>query len=151
MGNFSNSQILAAVLTKWAQPAIEEMTGGRLDNLPWVQMITNKVKSTGWVGQNWSFGREISPLLGGMTKTIVEPMIESYLSGIPDCSIPELAHSIVDKAIENGDLTLFDGNVVFEKEDLKELKCYLNWNLPRNSSPRYEVKEKGDDDKLNNR
>ena len=92
MAVFSNSSILAAVLAKWAQPAIKQLAGERFDSLPWLNAISNKVKSTGWVPQNWSLGKEIAPLLGGMTEVIVAPMIERYLQGLPDNSIPQMAH-----------------------------------------------------------
>ena len=144
MANYTNAQILAAVLTKWGQPAIEQLTSGRLDNLPWMQAITNKVRSTGWVSQSWSLGRELAPMMGSMTEAIVTPMIERYLSSMPDGSIPVIAHKFVDAAIENDGLTLFDGNVTFDKDDLTELKHYLEWNLPLGESPSYEVKTSGD-------
>ena len=101
------------------------------------------MKSTGWVSQNWSLGKEIAPLLGEMTEAIVAPMIERYLQGLPDNAVPQVAHTFVDNAIKNGGLILFDGNVVFEVEDLKELKGYLNWNLPLDKSSVYEVKVNG--------
>lgn len=145
MAVFSNSSILAAVLAKWAQPAIKQLTSERLDSLPWLNAISAKVKSIGWVPQNWSLGKEIAPLLGGMSEAIVAPMIERYIQSLPDNSVPQVAHTFVDNAIKNGGLELFDGNVVFEVEDLKELKSYLNWNLPIDKSSVYEVKE-GDDD-----
>ena len=144
MANYTNAQILAAVLTKWGQPAIEQLTSGRLDNLTWMQAITNKVRSTGWVSQSWSLGRELAPMMGSMTEAIVTPMIERYLSSMPDGSIPVIAHKFVDAAIENDGLTLFDGNVTFDKDDLTELKHYLEWNLPLSASPAYEVKTSGD-------
>lgn len=144
MANYTNAQILAAVLTKWGQPAIEQLTSGRLDNLPWMQAIANKVRSTGWVTPNWSLGRELSPVINSMTEAIVTPMIESYLSTMPDKSIPNIAHKFVDVAIENDGLSLFDGNVTFDKDDLMELKHYLEWNLPLDESPVYEVKTSGD-------
>lgn len=144
MANYTNAQILAAVLTKWGQPAIEQLTSGRLDNLPWMQAITNKVRSTGWVSQSWSLGRELAPMVGSMTEAIVTPMIERYLSSMSDSSIPVIAHKFVDAAIENDGLTLFDGNVTFDKDDLTELKHYLEWNLPLDASPVYEVKTSGD-------
>ena len=145
MAVFSNSSILAAVLAKWAQPAIKQLTSERFDSLPWINAISAKVKSIGWVPQNWSLGKEIAPLLGGMSEAIVAPMIERYIQSLPDNSVPQVAHTFVDNAIKNGGLELFDGNVVFEVEDLKELKSYLNWNLPIDKSSVYEVKE-GDDD-----
>ena len=144
MAKYTNAQILAAVLTKWGQPAIQQLTSGRLDNLPWMQAITNKVRSTGWVSPNWSLGRELAPIMGSMTEAIVTPMIERYFSAMPDESIPNIAHKFVNAAIENNGLSLFDGNVTFDKDDLVELKNYLEWNMPLGASPTYEVKTSGD-------
>lgn len=140
MANFSNRQILAAVLNKWAQPAIQQLTSGRLDNLPMLAALSNKLRSTGWVSPQWSLGREIAPLLGGVAGSLVEPMIAQYLQQLPDESLPHMAHSIVDEAIKHGNLSLMEGNVVFELEDLKELKRYLEYNLPLTAVEHYEVR-----------
>ena len=143
---YTNAQILAAVLAKWGQPAIEQLTSGKLDNLPWMQAVSNKVRSMGWVSPNWSLGKELSPLMSFITEALIVPVIERYLQGMPDASLPSIAHSLVDAALVNGSLSLFEGNVVFEKEDLDELKNYLNWNLPLGESPAYEVKTSGDNE-----
>ena len=143
---YTNAQILAAVLAKWGQPAIEQLTSGKLDNLPWMQAVSNKVRSMGWVSPNWSLGKELSPLMSSIPEALIVPVIERYLQGMPDSSLPSIAHSLVDAALVNGSLSLFEGNVVFEKEDLEELKNYLNWNLPLGESPVYEVKTSGDNE-----
>ena len=146
MGNYTNAQILAAVLAKWGQPAIEQLTSGKLDNLPWMQAVSNKVRSMGLVSPNWSLGQELSPLMSSITEALVVPIISRYLEGMPDESLPSVAHSLVDAALANGSLSLFEGSVVFEKEDLDELKNYLNWNLPLGEAPVYEVKTSGDNE-----
>lgn len=140
MANFSNRQILAAVLNKWAQPAIQQLTSGRLDSLPMLAALSNKLRSTGWVSPQWSLGRELSPLLGNIAGTLVEPMIMQYLQSLPDEALPQMAHSIVDEAIKHGSLSLMEGNVVFELEDLHELKRYLEYNLPLQAAEHYEVR-----------
>ena len=80
----------------------------------------------------------------GMTETLVAPIIEAYLKNFPDEALPQVAHKFVDAAIANNGLSLFDGNVVFDRDDLVELKHYLEWNLPVGASPDYEVKTSGD-------
>lgn len=127
---FSNAQKLAAVLNKWAQPAIQGLLGSRLGQLPFMANIDAKLRSTGWVSPMWSLYKEISPLIDGLSSSLVEPMLAKYLQGIPDDSIPELAHKIVEDAIKNGGLSLFEGKVEFEPEDLEELKTLLRYNLP---------------------
>jgi hypothetical protein len=47
-----------------------------------------------------------------------------------DASIPKMAHEIVDDALKNGELSLFEGKVVFEEADLRNLKRLLELNLP---------------------
>lgn len=134
-----NAKILSAVVNKWAQPAIQQLTSGRLDNLPLFATISNKIRSTGWVSPQWSLGRELSPLLGDAMGSIVEPMLHRYLQGIPDEALPKMAHGIVDNAIRQGGLSLMDGNVIFDLEDLRELKKLLEWNLPLASEEVYNV------------
>lgn len=127
---YSNAQKLAAVLNKWAQPAIQGLLGTRLGQLPFITNIDAKLRSTGWVSPMWSISKEISPLLDGLSSSLVEPMLARYLQGIPDEAIPELAHKVVEDAIRNGGLSLFEGKVEFETDDLEELRTLLRYNLP---------------------
>ena len=127
---YSNAQKLAAVLNKWAQPAIQGLLGTRLGRLPFIANIDAKLRSTGWVSPMWSISKEISPLLDGLSSSLVEPMLARYLQGIPDEAIPELAHKVVEDAIRNGGLSLFEGKVEFETDDLEELRTLLRYNLP---------------------
>ena len=89
---WSNRQILAAVLNKWLQPALQQMASTKLMQLPFLANIEAKVKSTGWVSPMWSMANEVAPLLGGVTTQLIEPMISQYLQGIPDQAIPKMAH-----------------------------------------------------------
>ena len=127
---YSNAQKLAAVLNKWAQPAIQGLLGTRLGQLPFIANIDAKLRSTGWVSPMWTISKEISPLLDGLSSSLVEPMLARYLQGIPDEAIPELAHKVVEDAIRNGGLSLFEGKVEFETDDLEELRTLLRYNLP---------------------
>lgn len=137
---FSNRQILAAVLNKWLQPALQQMASTKLMQLPFLSNIEAKVKSTGWVSPMWSMANEVAPLLGGVTTQLVEPMISQYLQGIPDQAIPKIAHQLVENAIKQGQLSLFEGNVVFELCDLEELQRLLKYNLPIKEEECYKVK-----------
>ena len=142
---FSNRQILAAVLNKWLQPALQQMAGAKLMQLPFLANIEAKVKSTGWVSPMWSMANEVAPLLGGVTAQVVEPMINQYLQGIPDEAIPKMTHQLVENAIKQGQLSLFEGNVVFELCDLEELQKLLKYNLPIKEEECYHVKLKEDE------
>jgi hypothetical protein len=126
----TNARILGAVLNKWAQPLVSTFVGANIQSVPFVQGLQNKVRSMGWVSPNWSIMTEISPLMESVTGNIIAPMIERYVSGMDDASIPKMAHEIVDDALKNGELSLFEGKVVFEEADLRNLKRLLELNLP---------------------
>lgn len=137
---YTNRQILAAVLNKWMQPALAQLAGAKLMRLPFLANLEAKIKSTGWVSPMWSMANEVTPLLGGVVSQVVEPLIAEYLQGIPDQAIPKMAHQLVENAIKQGQLTLFEGNVVFELCDLEELQRLLKYNLPIKEEECYKVK-----------
>lgn len=136
---FTNAQKLAAVLNKWVQPAIQGLVGAKISQLPFLANVEAKIKSMGWVSPMWSLGKEVSPLLGGVSTSLIEPLLNRYLQGVPDDAIPNLAHSVVSDAIKNGGLELFEGNIAFEVEDLEELQNLLRYNLPIVESDSYQV------------
>ena len=137
---YTNRQILAAVLNKWLQPALAQFAGAKLMRLPFLANIEAKIKSTGWVSPMWSMANEVAPLMGGVVSQVVEPVIAEYLKGIPDQAIPKMAHQLVENAMKQGQLTLFEGNVVFELCDLEELHKLLKYNLPITENECYQVK-----------
>ena len=138
---YTNKQILSAVLTKWAAPAITQFVGDKFSGLPFVANIEAKIKSTGWVSPMWSATKELSPLINGLSSKLIEPLLTQYLerAGLPDEAIPSIAHTVVDDAIKNGGLKLFEEKIEFEKEDLEELKKLLMYNLPISEETAYEV------------
>ena len=135
----NNAYKLSAVLTQWINPVVQQFAAGRMASLPFVQLIENKVKSSGWVSPAWSLASEISPLLNNVSGALVQPLLQRYISSVPDEQLPKMAHRIVDEAIKQGSLSLMEGRAVFEKEDLEELKQLLNYNLPLSQEEEYEV------------
>lgn len=127
---YTNAQILAAVLNKWAQPLVKSLIGSYVGTLPVLQMVENKVRSMGWVSPKWSLMGELSPLMEAVTGNAFAPFVAKYLATFDDASLPAMAHNIVDDAIKRGDLVLLEGKVTFEKADLEELKRLLTLNLP---------------------
>lgn len=128
----TNAKILAAVLNKWAQPLVGTFLGSQMQNVPFIQAIQNKVRSLGWVSPRWTLLGELSPLMESVTGNLIAPILSNYLSAVDDDSIPKMAHSIVDNALKNGELVLLEGKVVFERQDLEQLKRLLELNLPYN-------------------
>lgn len=137
---YTNAQILAAVINHWAAPLITSIFESNISTMPFVANIENKVRSTGWVSQNWSITKELSPLIGNMSSAIVEPILAQYIGNMPDAAIPNVAHTFVDNALKDGKLELMEGKVTFEQEDLEQLKHLLNLNLPSTAGQSYEVK-----------
>lgn len=135
----TNAHKLSAVLTTWINPVVQQFAAGRMSTLPFVQLIENKVKSSGWVSPAWSLASEISPILNNVSSALVHPMLQRYISQVPDANLPKMAHSIVDEAIRQGQLSIMEGKIVFEKEDLEELKQLLSYNLPLTAEDDYEV------------
>lgn len=139
MGTYSNHQILSAVLAKWGQPLVESFTGAKMMQLPLIANIEAKIKSTGWVSPMWSISKELAPVFSGVANTIVEPLLANYLKGVPDELIPQVAHSFVENALKAGGLSLFEGKVEIESEDLEELRTLLRYNLPIKADNNYQV------------
>lgn len=130
MNGYNNAQILTAILNRSVQPLVVTFASSKFSSISAVQGIENWVRSTGWVSGNWSMMGELSPFVESISGSLVEPMIYQYVSKIPNDSIPSLAHSLIDKAIETGELSFMEGFITFEKPDLIEIKRLLNINLP---------------------
>ena len=137
---YTNAQILAAVVNKWSQPLIKTMLSGKLQSIGALRNIEEKIKSTGWVSPKWSIMQDLNPIFESVSGSIVTPMLNRYISQLDDASIPQMAHNIVDGALERGSLSLFDGKLELEREDLEELKRLLDINLPVKEGDVYVVK-----------
>lgn len=137
---YTNSQILAAVVSLWMQPLIGSFVGSKIGNIPMLGAAENWVKNLGIVSPNYSIMKDLMPIIGGASDVIIQPMLNRYLSQMDDASLPAMAHGIVDKAIENGELSLAEGFIVFEEADLKKLKRLLDLNLPLQEEDVYIVK-----------
>ena len=137
---YTNSQILAAVVSQWMQPLIGSFVTSKMGGIPFLGAAENWVKNLGIVSPNYSIIKDLMPIIGGASDVIVVPMLNKYLSMVDDASLPAMAHGIVDKAIENGELTLAEGYITFEEPDLKRLKRLLELNLPLPAEGGYIVK-----------
>ena len=136
---YTNAQILSAVINKWSQPLIKTLLGSKVQSLGFIQAIENKVRSMGWVSNKWTLLGELSPIMEGVTGSIMTPVLNKYLSMVDDASIPQIAHDIVDEALKQGKLSILEGKIELETEDLIELKNLLNYNLPIKEEQTYKV------------
>lgn len=137
---YTNSQILAAVVSQWLQPLVGSFVGRKIGNIPMLGAVENWIKNLGIVSPNYSITRDLMPIIGGASDVIIVPMLSKYLEKVDDASLPAMAHGIVDKAIENGELSLAEGFITFEEADLKKLKRLLELNLPLPDDRGYIVK-----------
>jgi hypothetical protein len=137
---YTNSQILAAVVSQWMQPLIGSFVGSKIGNIPMLGAAENWIKNLGIVSPNYSIMKDLMPIIGGASDVIIVPMLNKYLSMVDDASLPAIVHGIVDKALENGELSLAEGFLIIEEPDLKRLKRLLELNLPLTEEDVYIVK-----------
>lgn len=136
----TNSQILSAVISHWAQPMIGQIVAGKMSSIPALGMAENWIKNLGIVSPNYSIMKDLMPVIGGISGELVTPFLNKYLAMVNDSALPAMAHGIVDKAIENGELSLAEGFLIIEEPDLKRLKRLLELNLPLVEDDCYIVK-----------
>ena len=137
----TNAQILTAVILKWGEPVIPVMMGNTLNGISAGMLPVEKLfKSIGLAGPGWQISNEINSLAAVGGTKLIRPFLEKFVSRIPDDMIPELAHGYVDSAIQQGKLSIIDGFITFDRNDLVELKKYLDCNLPYQKTEEYVVK-----------
>lgn len=137
---YKNSQILAAVVSEWARPAISQIAAGNLMRLPMLQSLQATIGSLGIVSGNYALQKDIEPLIQPIINSLITPMLAQYFGQIPEESIPQMAHDIVEKMRANGSMSVLEGMVTFEEEDLAELADLLDKNLPIGQTQDYQVK-----------
>lgn len=137
---YKNSQILAAVVSEWARPAISQIAAGNLMRLPMLQSLQATIGSLGIVSGNYALQKDIEPLIQPIINSLITPMLARYFGQIPEDSIPQMAHDIVEKMRTNGSMSILEGMVTFEEEDLAELADLLDKNLPIGQTRDYQVK-----------
>ena len=137
---YKNSQILAAVVSEWARPAISQIAAGNLMRLPMLQSLQATIGSLGIVSGSYALQKDIEPLIQPIINSLITPMLARYFGQIPEESIPQMAHDIVEKMRANGSMSILEGMVTFEEEDLAELADLLDKNLPIGQTQNYQVK-----------
>ena len=137
---YKNSQILAAVVSEWARPAISQIAAGNLMRLPMLQSLQATISSLGIVSGSYALQKDIEPLIQPIVNSLITPMLARYFGQIPEESIPQMAHDIVEKMRNNGPVSVLEGMVTFDEEDITELSDLIDKNLPVGQTPGYQVK-----------
>ena len=105
-----------------------------------LQSLQATISSMGLVSGNYALQKDIEPLIQPVVNSLVTPMLARYFGQIPEESIPQMAHDVVDKIRYNGPLSILEGVVTFDEDDLDELADLLQKNLPVESVDHYQVK-----------
>ena len=137
---YSNSQILAAVVSEWARPAISQIAASKAMRLPMLQSLQASIGSLGLVSGEYNLQKDIEPLILPVVNSLITPVLAQYFGQIPEESIPQMAHDIVEKVRYNGPLSVLEGVITFDEEDLDELADLLQKNLPVENAASYQVK-----------
>ena len=114
----TNAEKLSGIIAKWARPALTKIMTDRMSYMPFVSNINNVLIGSGIVGRDYRIEKEISPL--------VDPMLVSYLSKIPDNVIPSMIRSLCEHVKQKGMISLLDGFIVIEAEDISELEVMID-------------------------
>ena len=138
--DYTNSQILAAVVSEWARPAISQIAASNLMRLPMLQSLQATIGSMGLVSGSYALQKDIEPLIQPVVNSLVTPMLAKYFGQIPEESIPQMADDVVDKVRYNGPFSILEGMITFDEEDLDELADLLQKNLPVEKQGGYQVK-----------
>lgn len=137
---YSNAQILAAVVSHWARPAITQIATSRLSQLPLVQSLQNMAISYGIVNSTYNIGGDLKMLVAPAINNVLQPYLERQFTRLPDESIPGLARDVLEEAKKNGNYTLMDGFITLDAEDIAELGELIEKNLPPSTTEGYVVK-----------
>jgi hypothetical protein len=140
---YSNSQIFAAVINHWIQPFVSSIAASKLQGNGFIQTIENSIKKWLPVSPSYSFSEEIGWAVSPIAKNMIEPRIQKFISQLPEESIPQAAHDLVDAMLEksesNKTVSFFEILLV-EHEDVLELKRILTLNMPIPEKDNYTVK-----------
>ena len=132
---YTNTQILSAVIARWAKPLADQVLTSRLSHLQPVAAASEWVKKYFPVANNYSIVNDLSFLAVPATEIIIAPMVSRGIAnlGVSDDQLPAYAHKMVDafiaEAKEKGKVSLFN-TIELELADFEHLKSLLDKNLP---------------------
>lgn len=137
---YSNAQILAAVVSHWARPAITQIAMSKLAGLPLLRSIQQAAVGMGLVGGSYNIMNDLQLLVQPALNNILQPYLERQFSQLPDEALPGLARDIIAEAQAKGSYSLMEGLVIFDGDDIAELGALIEKNLPEAEAKGYEVK-----------
>lgn len=139
---YTNQEILSAVLARWIQPCMTPDAVERFSSIiPSLSKLEAWAISAGLVSSEWSLGKELSPYLAGISEKVLTIAIHNQIKRLPEDDIPVIAHAFVENAEALGRIDLLEGLISFEAKDIVRLKVLLEKNLPITEADNYTVTE----------
>jgi hypothetical protein len=135
----SNAQKLAAVVSFWARPALTQLATSRLSSLPMMQNLQQSIVASGLVSQAYNISADLIPIMAPVINNLLQPYLEKQLAQLPDESIPALARDVLAEAEKKGSMSIMDGFLTLEAQDIQELRQLVEKNLPMADRQGYEV------------
>lgn len=137
--SWSNAQKLAAVVSFWARPALTQLATSRLSSLPMMQSLQQSIVASGLVSQAYNISADLMPIMAPVVNNLLQPYLERQLAQLPDESIPALARDVLAEAEKKGSMSIMDGFLTLEAQDIQELRQLVEKNLPMADRQDYEV------------
>ena len=137
--SWSNAQKLAAVVSFWARPALTQLATSRLSSLPMMQNLQQSIVASGLVSQAYNISADLMPIMAPVINNLLQPYLEKQLAQLPDESIPALARDVLAEAEKKGSMSIMDGFLTLEAQDIQELRQLVEKNLPMAERQGYDV------------
>ena len=123
----------------WARPALTQLATSRLSSLPMMQNLQQSIVASGLVSQAYNISADLMPIMAPVINNLLQPYLEKQLAQLPDESIPALARDVLAEAERKGSMSILDGFLTLEAQDIQELRQLVEKNLPMAESQGYEV------------
>lgn len=126
-------------MSHWARPAITQLATSRLSSLPMMQNLQQSIVASGLVSQAYNISADLMPIMAPVINNLMQPYLEKQLAQLPDESIPALARDVLAEAEKKGSMSIMDGFLTLEAQDIQELRQLVEKNLPMAEGQGYEV------------
>ena len=123
----------------WARPALTQLATSRLSSLPMMQNLQQSIVASGLVSQAYNISADLMPIIAPVINNLLQPYLERQLAQLPDESIPALARDVLAEAEKKGSMSIMDGFLTLEAQDIQELRQLVEKNLPMAEGQGYEV------------
>lgn len=123
----------------WARPALTQLATSRLSSLPMMQSLQQSIVASGLVSQAYNISADMMPIMAPVINNLLQPYLERQLAQLPDESIPALARDVLAEAEKKGSMSIMDGFLTLEAQDIQELRQLVEKNLPMADRQGYEV------------